>query len=182
MVSIRTYDSRLAARVTATAAMSNADIGGNRLIPVIMVDTTGRPELDELIRLHKHMPDGDCKSQWATLVGQDDKLVLNLEFSRPLNLNAILEFDLSVHSGAVDNILRAEFMYLQRGLFGDTLSSTIDHPRVLIGLPPTGFESTWERLFRTSLTRGLRAEGMTRHEARTAARNFIEHWRRTMSG
>lgn len=182
MASIRGLDRRMAVDVTATAAMANPDVGGHRLIPVIMIDTSARPDLDELIRLHEHMPDGDCHSQWATSIGGSDELILLLEFDRPLALSVALSFDLSIHSGAVDNILRARSMYLQRGLIGDTLTSTFHHPRILLELPPTGFESTWERLFRSTLTKGLRAEGMTRHDARRAVRGFIVDWRKTMGG
>jgi hypothetical protein len=148
---------------------------GGRLVPVVMVDMTGRPDVAELVRIHEHLGMGDCFSQWAQA---GNRLMLRLQFERPIELAIGLTFELPQQAGLVDQILSARAVYLQHGVEGDSMSTTMDNPRLVIELPPTGFEEEWERLFPSSLTRAFRAQGLKRAAAKEAARDMVERWRK----
>ena len=56
-----------------------------------MIDTFDHPRVSELIKVHEHIGQGDCISQWATMVGTPN-LVLTLKFSRPIEIAFAIEF------------------------------------------------------------------------------------------
>jgi hypothetical protein len=53
--------------IVADAAIATEWMGDGRLIPLIIVDTTDRLDLEEFIRIHQYASPGDAGSQWATL-------------------------------------------------------------------------------------------------------------------
>jgi len=164
-------------RATSSAAIANVDTAGGRLIPLVMIDASEHPEIRELIRAHKHTPAGDCVSQWATPIGNPSSVHLRLEFIRPVATSFIVEFELPKLAGAIDNILRAKSMFLLEGKEGSTFTSTEGQPRILMEMPSTGFEPTWERIFRSSLVRMFRDEGASRRLAKVNADRFVARWR-----
>jgi hypothetical protein len=99
--------------IVGDAAIATATIANGRLIPLIIADTEGRGNLDELIRLHEHLPPGDVEIQWGELVRSTGKLTLLLSFIRPVATIAILQFDIVTQGILVDQILAAKVFYLQ---------------------------------------------------------------------
>ena len=164
-------------RATSSAAIADVGTADGRLIPIIMIDASGHPELSELIRVHEHTPAGDHVSQWATVLGNPYKVHLLLEFIRPIAAQVTIEFGLPKFSGAIDNILRAKSMYLLEGEMDSTFTSTEGRPRILMELPPTGFEDTWEQMFHKSVFKMLREKGLSQREAKRGAKRFVANWR-----
>lgn len=160
--------------ITGDAAMAMHGVVGGRLVPLIMVDTMTRADVAELLRIHKDLGPGDCKTRWGTRAR--DTVVLVLSFERPIELSFAIPFDIH-HFGLVDQILTARALYLQHGKPGNRLVATMDYPRVLIEVPPSGFEERWEQLLRNALTRDFRSKGLSRKAARSAAVEFITEWR-----
>jgi hypothetical protein len=168
-------------RATSSAAIADADTAGGRLVPLIMVDAAEHPEVTELIRVHQYTTAGDVTSQWATVLGKPDVVHLTLKFARPVVTTISVEFPLPELAGAIDNVLRAKSMYLLEGLEGSTFTSTQGQPRVLLELPSTGFETTWDRIFHKAITRMMREEGLSRRRAEHQAQAFVTHWRQLTS-
>lgn len=167
---------RLVLPVTADGAVATAGVGGGRLVPVVMVDMSGHPQVAELMRVHEHVGTGDVLSQWG-LLSDNGPIALRLAFTRPLDLTLALTFDVPRRAGLVDQVMTARAFYLQQGVEGDRMSTTQDQPRVLIEVPPGGFEDRWERLFPGLLAAEFRAAGMGRKEARQAAADMVVRWR-----
>ncbi|MGW6660471.1 hypothetical protein [Rhodococcus sp. NPDC055024] len=167
-------------RATATAGIANMYVAGGAVVPIIMVDCSDRNDVNELIRVHEHLPAGDCVLQWSTVLGSNDQVLLNLKFERPIGLEFVIEFELPLHAGAIDNILQAGMFQLQNGVLGDTPSSTQGRPRINIELPATGFGPIWEKIFQKTMINTFRAEGLGRKEARAASILYITNWRRVM--
>jgi hypothetical protein len=174
---VQRFPSDRVVRATSSAAIANVDTAGGRLIPVVMVDASGHPEITELIRAHEHTPAGDCVSQWATALGNSNQVRLRLKFERPVATEFLIEFELPKFGGAIDNILRARSMYLLEGALDSTFTSTEGRPRILIELPSTGFELAWQRIFRKSISNMFREEGQSRGASRMLADKFIVEWR-----
>lgn len=164
-------------RVTSSAAIANVDTAGGRLIPVVMINAAGHPEITELIRAHEHTPAGDCVSQWSTALGDSNRVRLQLTFERPVATDFLIEFELPKFGGTVDNILRSRSMYLLEGGIGSTFTTTEDQPRILVELPSTGFERAWQRIFRRSVREMFREEGQHRRASKRLADEFIAKWR-----
>ena len=88
------------------------------------------------------------------------------------------DFSIGKQGGLVDLMLMAKSVYLQAGVPGDRLLTTMDNPRILVELPDTGFQKTWGEIQLKRMSEVIRRRGgLSRSEARTAARKFIEQMR-----
>src|SRR6266516_340976 len=92
-------------RIISDAAIASALRGDGRLIPLLIIDCSNRPDVEEMLRIHAHLAPGDVEIQWGRIRGHD-KVSLLLSFIRPLELNVILDFDIIQQGGLVDLIIR----------------------------------------------------------------------------
>jgi hypothetical protein len=68
---------------------------GGQLVPLVILDTSDRPDIDELIRVHgTPQHPGDVKIQWVELAGHKGFIALILTFLRPSEATVIIEFDI----------------------------------------------------------------------------------------
>jgi hypothetical protein len=157
-------------------------VGDGRFIPVLIIDTTERPDIDDMVRAHKHLGPGDADSVWSRpsrLV--NNKIQLILSFTKPTRCVLILEFDLARQGGVLDQIIQAEGVYLQPGRSGDRLVTTLNTERVLAEVPSKQFRGEWENIYLKSLTKRFRKGGLSRSQAKRATRDFLLEWRKVGS-
>jgi hypothetical protein len=167
--------------IASDAAMAGP-VADGQLIPVLILDTTSRPEVAELIRVHEHLGPGDAGSQWATSRDDEDRTVLLLNFSRPMELEFGIPFSVESQAILVESMLTAGAVYLQAGSSGDRLSQTLDTPRILVELPDTGFKSVWDGLLKKRMTQVMAARlGVPQRKAIHAAEAVIERMRSAVS-
>ena len=100
-------------RIVGDAAIATKNLDEGRLVPLVILDTTDRPDIDELIRVHQHLPVGDIDCGWGELEGSKGMVALMLIFNRPSEITAILEFDIVNQGVIVDQILAARGLYIQ---------------------------------------------------------------------
>src|SRR5713101_7129808 len=80
-------------RIVSDAAIATAAVGDGRLIPLFIVDTSERPDVEELVRIHSELQrPGDHTHQWGQIEGHPRTVALFLRFERPAELTAVLEF------------------------------------------------------------------------------------------
>lgn len=168
-------------RIVTDAAIATGGVGEGRLVPVLIVDGEQRPDITEMIRIHKELLTGDFSALWAKLRNREGKIALVLKFIRPAELNIILEFDIEKQGGIVDTIIGARAFYLQAGKEGDRLMKTMDHPRILVEIGDLEFDKEWDKMLRKHMAKRLRKEGLRRSEAKRAVEGFLQEWRQ-MSG
>jgi hypothetical protein len=161
----------------ADAAIATETFGYSRLIPLVILDTSDRQDVEEFIRVHQYSGPGDVISQWATLKDGSGRIGLVLTFSGPMNLTVILAFDPGKQGGLVDQIIHAKGLYIQAGRPGDRLFKNLNAPKVIANIPETGFGVVWEKLFFKAAVKRARADGIGRRQAKEAAREFITQWR-----
>lgn len=164
--------------IVSDALIASRGIGGGRLIPLVILDTTERPDVDELVRLHQHLSPGDAGCLWGQRKGRKDKIALVVRFERPSRVLIIIEFDIARQGGFVDRILRSQGLYIQPGRRGDRLRSTMENPRLLVEIPDADFKRQWERMLRKQFAQRFRNEGLSRREAKQAVDRFLEEWRK----
>lgn len=160
-------------------------VGGGRLIPVLVVDTRERPDLVEMVRIHKHVDEpGDVTVTWARGVQRDTKHIhyLELKFARPAPCHVILPFDLdSAQIGLLDNIMTSRGFYFQIGgeAGEDPVLRVQANPAILVEIP-VGVEVVgWDAEYLTNMTRQLRNQNrrLSRREAREMAKAVLGKWR-----
>ncbi len=165
-------------RIINDGAIATVGMGEGRLVPLVIIDTSERPDIEELVRVHQYVGPGDAKSAWGRLKGSgEEKISLILQFVRPAELMLVLEFDIAKRWGLVDQILTSKGIYILPGRDGDRLSNKLDAPKVLIEVPDTGFGKTWEDMWHRHLMGELRHRGVSRQHAKQAARRVIREWR-----
>ncbi|MFV1990436.1 MAG: hypothetical protein ACC652_06815 [Acidimicrobiales bacterium] len=173
----RRMDASLAVPVVGDAAMAGP-VADGKLIPVLILDADTRPELAELIRVHRHIDPGDAESQWASSRDDDDRVMLVLSFKKPMALDVIIPFSIEHQAILVESMLRSGAVYLQSGRAGDRLTNTLDDPRILVELPDTGFRPVWGALFLDRMTTVMSSRlGVSRRKAKPAARQVIDEIR-----
>src|SRR5262245_58590768 len=86
----------------ATAVVSEGQLG-----PLLIIDVDDRPEIVELIRAHEGLQPGDVDFQWGQRKRGDGRILLVLEFQRPVVLTMALAFPIPALSVLVDLILHA---------------------------------------------------------------------------
>ena len=172
-----------ALRIVADGAIAHPGVGEGRLIPVVILDTRSRPDLDEYIRVHQYVGAGDVKCQWGQLIGHDDTVTLVLSFSRPAALVAILEFDLQRNHGVlIEQILGTKALYIQAGRDGDRLKHDVNLPKVILEVPDTGFgRKFWDKIYSRYTTAKMRERGLSRADAKRAAKESIAELRKLSS-
>lgn len=159
--------------IVGNAAIASAGVGHGRLIPLIIIDTTNRPDLVEVIEAHLHLREGDVVVQWGSLAKRHDRIALFLRFQRPIERAAIIEFDIAKQGILVEHILQSNVLYIQAGKVGDRLKHDLNRPKMLIEVPDTGIRALWDRLYFDALVQRARKEGLGRRDAKVAARAVI---------
>lgn len=164
--------------IVADAALSTRGRMGGRLIPLVILDTSERPDLDELIRVHQVSTTlGDVTFQWGEIDGHEGHIALVLTFVRPIETIAVIEFDIVRHGILVQQTLMGRGLFIQAGRRGDRFIKDINRPKVLLEIGDTGFDKEWDELFHKYLNKDYRSRGLNRSDARRAARTAIVEMR-----
>jgi len=164
--------------IIADAAIASQGVREGKLIPLLIIDHSSRPDLSEFVRLHQHLPPGDFECQWGQRQGTKGKIALFLKFIRPSEIFVVFEFDIERQGGLVDQILRAGAVYIQPGQVGDRFITTSDNPKILIHIPDTGFSDEWEIIFMNHLINGFKKRGLKGSKAKDAASMMLKEWRK----
>jgi len=164
--------------IISDGAMASVGVADGRLIPVLIVDTSSRPDVEDLLRAHKGMGPGDVESRWA-LASQrkPERIRLVLSFIRPVRCIVLLDFHISRQGGLVDQIVQSECLFLQSGREGDRVLSTLSEHRILVEVPSKVFRPEWDRMLCEALVRDFRKKGFGKQEAARKARETVELWR-----
>lgn len=164
------------------AGVATGGVGEGRFIPVLIIDTSTRPDIEDMVRAHKHLGPGDVETVWSRPSRLDNSRIhLILTFIKPTRCVLILEFDLALQGGVLDQLIHAQGVYLQPGRAGDRLASTLDKERVLVEVSSKQFRGEWDKIYRKSLKRLFRSKGLSRSRAKQATDNFLIEWRKVGS-
>jgi len=164
------------------AVVAVQGIASGRMIPLVIIDTTRRPDIDEMVRLHEHLGPGDAATAWSKPSRwNDDRIRLIVQVMKPTKCTIILEFDLARWAGTVDQVVTAQGVYIQPGRNGDRLVTTPDKPRILVEVPSREFQKEWERIFHKAAVKEFRRRGMNRASAKQAAERFVTQWRTSLA-
>jgi hypothetical protein len=166
-------------RIVSDAAVSTRGAFGGRLVPLVILDTSDRPDIDELIRVHQvSVKPGDVKIQWAERAGHEGHIALFLTFLRPIEATVIIEFDIARQGLLVEQALSGKGLYIQSGRDGDRVIKDPNRPKVLLEIPDVGFRKDWDGLFQKYLTKHFRTKGLRRSDAKRAAQSAIGELRK----
>jgi hypothetical protein len=133
--------------IIADAAIAIGSVGHGRLIPLVILDTTDRLDLQELIRVQQHLQPGDVVSQWSTIEDRSGRIGLLLTFKNPMELTALIGFEVANQGGLIDQIINTRGLYRQAGREGDRFLKNPNAPKLLLEIPERGFSPVWNDIF-----------------------------------
>jgi hypothetical protein len=166
-------------KIVADAAISSVGVHGGRLIPLLLLDTSTRPDVSEYLRVHEAFGSGDVTAQWCQLEGHEGTVSLFLRFIRPMELAMILEFNIVRQGILVEQALIGQGLYLASATGPeDRLMNNLDRPKVIVEIGSPGFRDAWDQIFYKEVVRDFRKKGLGRSDARRAARSVIDEFRR----
>jgi mRNA-degrading endonuclease RelE of RelBE toxin-antitoxin system len=164
--------------IVSDASMASRGIADGRMIPLLIIETSKRLDIEDMIRAHKDFGPGDAETGWSPLSRFDkSKIRLIIYIKKPSQCVIVLEFDVARQGGVVDQIIQAQGVYIQAGRMGDRLKSTIDNERILIEVPSRKFQKMWDQILYKALKKDFRRKGLDRHEAIQATEDFLKEWR-----
>lgn len=159
--------------IVGDAAIAGPLVEG-ALVPLLIVDTSDHPHIDEVVRVHGLMGSGDVRSNWGYVAGDPDKVLLTLAFDRPVEAEAAVEFSIEREGILVEAALTSRAVYLQPGRPGDRYKHDPDKPKVFIELPRADFLEVWHDRFVARMTDVIAAgANITRREAKPRARELL---------
>ncbi|MDP9194135.1 MAG: hypothetical protein M3P06_20755 [Acidobacteriota bacterium] len=168
--------------IVSDAMIGTVALSDGRMVPLVILDTTNRPDIDDVVRAHRHFRNGDSTSLIGFPTRWRHKIVcLGIKFIQPQNCGIYLEFDIVSQGVIVDQIIENELLYIQPGRPGDRLKHNIDAPKVLVEIPFRNFAGVWDVAWREALARDFRKKGVPRRETREAVRDIIAEWREMAS-
>jgi len=141
-------------------------------IPVLVFDTSARPDLEAVISSHQSMPPGDVTFGWGYSRDRTHVL-LRLRFERPVDATAVVLFEIETQGVLVDAILNARAFYFQGGAPDTKFRDDLNAQRILVGVDPLELGAEWDQLFRGQMARKYRRHGYPRSAARLMAESFI---------
>ena len=166
--------------IVSDGLIATGAVGEGQMVPVIVLDTSSRPDIEGVVSAHTHLGKGDVKSYWPLPHSwlRKRSTCLVLEFVRPSQCVVILEFDLEQQGVLVDQILYAEGLWIQPGRAGDRVGTLLDKPKLLVEVPLSReFHRAWEPVFEKAMIRRFRREGLSRPRAKRCGRKLITEWR-----
>src|SRR6266849_6212591 len=83
-------------KIIADAGVSTRGRHGGRMLPLLILDTSDRPDLSEFIRHDDSLGPGDVITQWGRLDGKEYEgtVALYVTSIRPIELFVILQFEI----------------------------------------------------------------------------------------
>ena len=168
--------------IVSDGLVATGAVGEGRMLPVVVLDTSERPDIEGVMLAHHHLGSGDVRWYWPVVRSRwrQRSTRLGLTFLRPSQCVVILEFDLEEQGPLVDQILHARGLWIQTGRNGDRPSTLLDKRRLLVevGLSQE-FRRVWDSMFEKAMIRRFRRKGLRRAKAKRAGRELISRWRET---
>jgi hypothetical protein len=160
-------------KIVADAAISTRGRHAGKLLPLLLLDVSERPDVAEFFRTHKAMnEEGDVKGQWGKIEkeGHDGTVSLFLTFIRPVSFFMVLEFNIGKQGIWVEQTLDGQGLYIALAENAeDRYSKNVDRQSILVEVGDSGFKPIWDDLFQKHLRLRLRDMGLGRSEAKRIA-------------
>jgi len=166
------------------SALANRDVCGGRMVPLLFLDTSERPDVKACLEVHRESQTaGEARTIWGRRDSPDSgPVILLIRFQKPAVCTIILHFDPEKYGGLVDQIVRAEAVWLTWGEAGDRFPDTEGRIKVLVQVKSEDFRKEWDHILDKTLQKQARRKGVNRQEAKDYSRKVREEWRTVSDG
>jgi len=162
-------------KIVRDGLVATKDVHRGVSIPLLRLDTSNRPDIQDLLSIHSAVEDGDVVTQWAEVRSKERQILLVMRFVKPLSTIAAISFNVERQGVLIDSILYSRRLYIEGGTLEEITPILFDErPRVFVALPDNGFDERWSQIRDTELYKKNRNAGLNRKEAKEKVRLQIE--------
>lgn len=147
-----------------------------KFVPVLLLDSSQRPDVRELLRLHAEGM-GDVTYNWRLNAREPYTVFLSLAFDRPVKCFFTVEMPVAKYGGLIDIVVANEVISLQSAKAGDRLSEKTNEDRIIVQVGSESFRTMWYDYYEKSTIAFFLARGFSRAEARRSAGVVISQHR-----
>ena len=149
---------------------------GSKKVPIIGLDLSDRPDVEEMILVHQDMPPGDVITQWSVDKYNKNHLVLAFKFERPSRISLYLPLYFNEHSWVIEGIIQTRFILLKSASAEESTKELIKSLErsitVEIGAS-TDIPGDWQKWQLKSIKKQLKKNGLKTKEALNKAKELI---------
>ncbi|HDC4519065.1 hypothetical protein LH671_12325 [Enterobacter kobei] len=153
-------------------AIADSKTADGRLIPVMILDTREKKQLEYLVKMHNQIDTGDVTSIWGVARFNISKVNLVLFFKKPVELKVAISLHSLKHASLIQGILISKAVYIQPGVPGDRISHNINAPKILVEIPTKTTFEKWDEIFEKSVIKKFKKEGLRGKNLKDAS---LEH-------
>jgi len=166
------------AKIVSDPGMAIVRDTDRKVIPIVQIDATDRPDIVSLISAHGPGVVGEAATQWGRRIGAPEGTVtLFLDYQRPRQVLIFMDFRIVHYGFLVDEILRAGELYIQAIQTPFAANTALGSSRMRVVVADTGFGLLWDQLLEDELAQELRKQGLPAAKAKTRAADIIRGWR-----
>lgn len=154
-------------------AIANKKTADGRLIPVLILDTTVKKELEHLVNMHEESNLEDVISVWGYNRFNKKSVTLLLYFTNPIELKVAISFDVLNHHTLIEGIRISRAVYIQPGVPGDRVRHDVNAPKIIVEIPAKTTFDEWDNILKKALSKKLKREGVGKKSLKTAVSNYI---------
>ncbi len=164
-------------QIIRDGAIGTPNIGDGRLIPVLILDCDQRRDLYDMVMAHEDTPPGDVTVTWGRKLLSKKSVYLIIDFKKPVETQAVIEFDIAKYGGLADLIINARAFYFQPKDCGNRVMDGLDKPKILIEVPYGAKLDDWDSILHSFLVKRFRKQGASKQEAIAAAKAHLDRLR-----
>lgn len=172
--------------VAEEGLISNFDLAEGRMMPAVVLKNNNEDKtVENLVKIHLDTPPGDVTVTWGSPLNpfiKNKYWELFLQFSKPVECEFSIRFDLEKEHRIIDAIIHSRGLYLSYGDVGDKVSQ-MKNGAILIEVPNTGIDSEWNKKIRDVLIkkRKNKLKNKSKKEIAKLAEYEIDEFRKILN-
>jgi len=145
--------------IVENGLIANIDLADGRFIPAVVLKSNNEDKtVENLVKFHFGTSPGDVEVNWVKafeIFLRDTVWILTVKFTKPIECEFNIQFDLSKEYRLIDAIFISRGLYISYGEKGDKVSQ-MKNGAALLEVPDTGIDKKWEKTLNEILYRELK--------------------------
>lgn len=151
------------------------DFCDGKPIPAIVIDTSDQAKIENMLKLHMNVDEGEMKFSWGITTDKKNIMLL-VESISPIELTFSILFEIEKHYAIIDEILRSQMLIIQGGKLGDRFSYNLHANKIVVEVPLTGFEEKWYDIRTKYQRKRLRKMGVKKKDINHVIDDINNEW------
>lgn len=144
-------------------------------IPAIVIDTSNNNKIENMLKLHMNVNEGEMKFSWGMTTDKKN-IILLVESISPIELTFSILFEIEKNYAVIDEILRSQMLIIQGGKPEDRFSCNLNSNKIVVEVPLTGFEEKWYDLRKKYQRKRLKKMGVKNKDINNVMNDIDREW------